>query len=88
MRVKACFNFQFLMSNVQCLIPDLILVFITPRIIRNAPQPVCASQSSAVAAVKESVIPKIIGEREQDPFVDIKRKEIVSQVLRGYEVKK
>ncbi|MDO8749097.1 MAG: secretin N-terminal domain-containing protein [Candidatus Omnitrophota bacterium] len=60
-----------------------ILVFITPRIMRNQPQP-----STGEVAVKKSVIPKIIGEREQDPFVDIKRKEIVSQVLRGYEVKK
>ena len=59
-----------------------ILVFITPRIIRNSLQP------SAGAVVKKSVIPKMIGEREQDPFVDIKRKEMVSQVLRGYEVKK
>ena len=58
-----------------------ILVFITPRIIRNQPLP-------SAAAVKKSVIPKIIGEREQNPFVDLKRKEIVSQALRGYEVKK
>src|SRR3989338_384058 len=55
-----------------------ILVFITPRIIRNQPLP-------SAAAVKKSVIPKIIGEREQDPFTGIKRKEIVSQALRGYE---
>ena len=55
-----------------------ILVFITPRIIRNQPLP-------SAAAVKKSVIPKIIGEREQNPFVDLKRKEIVSQALRGYE---
>ena len=58
-----------------------ILVFITPRIMRNQPLP-------SAGAVKKSIIPKIIGEREQDPFVDLKRKEIVSQVLRGYEVKK
>ena len=58
-----------------------ILVFITPRIIRNPPLP-------SVGAVKKSIIPKIIGEREQDPFVDIKRKEIVSQALRGYEGRK
>src|SRR3990167_4038220 len=58
-----------------------ILVFITPRIIRNSLQP-------SAGVVKNSIIPKIIGEREQDPFVDLKRKEIVSQALRGYEVKK
>lgn len=58
-----------------------ILVFITPRIMRNSLQP-------SVGAAKKSVVPKIIGEREQDPFVDIKRKEIASQVLRGYEGKK
>ena len=58
-----------------------ILVFITPRIMRNSLQ-------LSAGAVKKSIIPKIIGEREQDPFVDLKRKEIVSQVLRGYEVKK
>lgn len=65
-----------------------ILVFITPRIIRNTPQPAPAPQPAAASVVKKSIIPKIIGEREQDPFVDIKRKEVVSQVLRGYEVKK
>ncbi|MEK6563915.1 MAG: secretin N-terminal domain-containing protein [Candidatus Omnitrophota bacterium] len=58
-----------------------ILVFITPRIIRNQPL-------LSAGAVKNNIIPKIIGEREQDHFVDIKRKEIVTQVLRGYEVKK
>ena len=58
-----------------------ILVFITPRIIKSSLQ-------LSAGAVKKDIIPKIIGEREQDPFTDIKRKEIVSQALRGYEVKK
>jgi len=58
-----------------------ILVFITPRIIKSSLQ-------LSADAVKKDVIPKIISEREQDPFTDIKRKEIVSQVLQGYEVKK
>lgn len=58
-----------------------VLVFITPRIIGNSLQP-------SAGAVKKGVIPKIIGEREQDPFADSRHKEIVSQALRAYEVKK
>ena len=55
-----------------------ILVFITPRIIRN-------SLPSSAGALKKDIIPKIIDKREQDPFADIRHKEIVSQALRGYE---
>jgi len=55
-----------------------ILVFITPRIIRNSLPP-------SAGALKKDVIPKIIDERKRDPFADIRHKEIVSQALRGYE---
>lgn len=57
-----------------------IVVFITPKIIKSSS---VLNQSSGAPGVS-----RLIGEREQDPFVNIKRKEIVSQVLRGYEGKK